>query len=236
MKTLSHTSFSKGGDNTMKQKHIPARCFFYLFGMLVLAMGLILNIKAGLGSSAIMSVAYTISEGAGVNLGDMTFVIYCLFIAAQMIINGKDRSWPDLLQLPLSLVFTRFMNLFKAVIPYEHGYLPTDLLVLLAGIVLTGIGAAMTVDMQLIPNSGDGIVNSIARRCGRELGFTKNIFDCGCVAVSLLVGAFFGDPLLGIGLGTVISMLGVGRVVAAFNHLCKPAITRAAGLEKVVRK
>ena len=117
------------------------------------------------------------------------------------------------------------MNLFKAVIPYEHGYLPTDLLVLLAGIVLTGIGAAMTVDMQLIPNSGDGIVNSIARRCGRELGFTKNIFDCGCVAVSLLVGAFFGDPLLG-----------VGRVVAAFNHLCKPAITRAAGLEKVVRK
>ena len=102
--------------------------------------------------------------------------------------------------------------------------------------MLTGIGAAMTVDMQLIPNSGDGIVNSIARRCGRELGFTKNIFDCGCVAVSLLVGAFFGDPLLGIGLGTVISMLGVGRVVAAFNHLCKPAITRAAGLEKVVRK
>ena len=39
-----------------------------------------------------------------------------------------------------------------------------------------------------------------------------------------------------IGIGTVISMLGVGRVVAAFNHLCKPAITRAAGLEKVVRK
>ena len=61
MKTLSHKSFSKDGDNTMKQKHIPVRCFFYLFGMLVLAMGLILNIKAGLGSSAIMSVAYTIN-------------------------------------------------------------------------------------------------------------------------------------------------------------------------------
>ena len=50
MKALSHKSFSKDGDNTMKQKHIPVRCFFYLFGMLVLAMGLILNIKAGLGS------------------------------------------------------------------------------------------------------------------------------------------------------------------------------------------
>lgn len=236
MQTLLYKLFSKGGINTMKQKNILARWFFYLFGMLVLALGLILNIKAGLGSSAIMSVAYTISEGAGLNLGDMTFVIYCLFIAAQMLINGKNRSWLDLLQLPLSLVFTRFMNLFKAAIPYEHGYLSTDLLVLLAGIVLTGIGAAMTVDMQLIPNPGDGIVNSIARRCGRKLGFTKNIFDCGCVAVSLLVGAFFGNPLLGIGLGTIISMIGVGRVVAIFNHLCKPAMTRAIGLGEAVCK
>ena len=214
----------------MKQKNILARWFFYLFGMLVLALGLILNIKAGLGSSAIMSVAYTISEGAGLNLGDMTFVIYCLFIAAQMLINGKNRSWLDLLQLPLSLVFTRFMNLFKAVIPYEHGYLPTDLLVLLAAIILTGIGAAMTVDMQLIPNPGDGIVNSLARRWHRELGFTKNVFDLGCVAISLLLGAFFGNPLLGIGLGTVLSMIGVGRAVSLFNHFCKQPLARAAGL------
>ena len=115
------------------------------------------------------------------NLGDMTFVIYCLFIAAQMIINDKDRSWLDLLQLPLSLVFTRFMNLFKAVIPTNTAIFHRSACVA-GGHCLTGIGAAMTVDMQLIPNSGDGIVNSIARRCGRELGFTK-IF---CTAVVLL--------------------------------------------------
>ena len=40
----------------MKQKHIPARCFFYLFGMLVLAIGLILNIKAGLLSNYVRSL------------------------------------------------------------------------------------------------------------------------------------------------------------------------------------
>ena len=110
------------------------------------------------------------------NLGDMTFVIYCLFIAAQMIINGKR---PQLAGSAAAAAESGVYAVYEFVQggnPYEHGYLPTDLLVLLAGIVLTGIGAAMTVDMQLIPNSGDGIVNSIARRCGRELGFTKNIF------------------------------------------------------------
>lgn len=109
----------------MKQKKLM-RLFFYLLGMLILALGLILNIEAGLGSSAIMSVAYTVSLGSGLNLGDMTFIIYCIFIAAQMVINGRNRSWLDLLQLPLSLVFTRFMNLFKAMIPYESGFLPTQ--------------------------------------------------------------------------------------------------------------
>ena len=224
------TFFGKRKVRRMKKKTTAARWFIYLVGMIVLALGLILNIEAGLGSSAIMSVAYTISQGTGLNLGNMTLVIYCLFIAAQMVINDKNRSWLDLLQLPLSLVFTRFMNLFKAAIPYKSGFLPTDLLMLAAGIVLTGIGAAMTVDMQLIPNPGDGIVGSIARRCGRELGFCKNCFDLGCVAASLLVGLCFGNALLGIGLGTVISMVGVGRVIAVFNHFCKAPLTKAAGL------
>ena len=217
----------------MKREKILMRWFFYLSGMLILALGLILNIEAGLGSSAIMSVAYTISLGSGLNLGDMTFVIYCIFIAAQMLINGRNRSWLDLLQLPLSLVFTRFMNLFKALIPYENGFLPTDFLMLLGGIVFTGIGAAMTVDMQLIPNPGDGIVNSIARKCHRELGFCKNCFDLGCVVFSCLIGFIYGNPLLGIGLGTVLSMIGVGRVIAIFNHFCKGFLVGIAGLDSL---
>lgn len=213
-----------------KQRPLVARWTIYLVGMLVLALGLILNIKAGLGSSAIMSMAYTVSEGAGLNLGNMTFVLYALFVAAQLVLNGKPRQWTVLLQLPLSLVFTRFMNLFKDVIPYRSGFLPTDLLVLLLAILLTGIGAAMTVDMRLIPNPGDGIVSSVAHRFGWELGFAKNCFDLGCVSVSLLLGLAFGNLLLGIGLGTVISMIGVGRVIAVFNKLCKPALLKAAGL------
>lgn len=73
----------------MKRKTVTMRWFYYLFGMLVLALGLILNIEAGLGSSAIMSVAYTVSLVSDLNLGDMTFIVYCLFLAAQMSSTGK---------------------------------------------------------------------------------------------------------------------------------------------------
>lgn len=36
------------------------------------------------------------------NLGDATFVLYALFVIAQLILRGKRRQWYDLLQLPLS--------------------------------------------------------------------------------------------------------------------------------------
>lgn len=130
----------------------------------------------------------------------------------------------------VSIVFTRFMALFQHGITYQSGFFATDLLVLALGILLTGIGAAMTVDMQLIPNPGDGIVSSLANRFGRELGLCKNCFDAFCVVCSLAIGLAFGNPLLGIALGMVLSMLGVGRVIYFFNRAAKAKLLQWAGL------
>lgn len=46
-----------------------------------------------------------------------------------------------------------------------------------------------------------------------------------------MLGLAFGDPLLGIGLGTILSMVGVGRSIAVFNGLCKPRLLAMAGLQ-----
>lgn len=208
-----------------------ARWGFYLLGMVLLAIGITLNSLTGLGASAIVSVPFTVSQGTGLNFGNLTLAVYVLFVIAEFFVMGKARSWLFLLQIPLSIVFTRIMNLIKAVLPYQSGHLPVDLGVLILAILFTGVGAAMTVDMALIPNPGDGIVSSIARRSGRELGLCKNLFDLGCLAVSLVLGACFGDLLTGVGLGTVISMVGVGRVIAVFNHWFRRPMQRLAGLE-----
>lgn len=210
---------------------LASRFGLYLLGMVLLALGLTLNTKTGLGASAIVSIPFTLSEGTGLDFGDLTLVEYCVLVAAQFVVKGKKRTWVDLLQLVVSLVFTRFLNIFKAAIPYESGFLPADIALLVVAIILTGVGAAMTVDMQLVPNPGDGIVHSLAQRFGKELGLCKNLFDVGCVATSLVLGLAFGDPLLGIGLGTILSMVGVGRSIAVFNGLCKPRLLAMAGLQ-----
>ena len=224
-------SISRWEARNVQKCNMVWRGAVYLAGMTLLALGITLTTLAGRGASAIVSVPYTISCWSGLSFANLTLVFYCLFVAAEFIIKGKQRRWLDALQVPVSIVFTRFMALFQHGIRYQSGYLPTDLAVLAGGVVFTGIGAAMAVDMMLIPNPGDGIVSSISMRSGKELGLCKNCFDLGCVATALLLGTCAGAPLMGIGLGTVLSMLGVGRVMAVFNRLACKLLKRLAGLD-----
>ena len=198
--------------------------------MFVLALGLTLNTKTGLGVSPIVSVAYCVSQILGLNFGDMTFVLYALFVAAQFAIRGKKSHLYDLLQFPLSLVFSRVLNLFDWCIPYDsaaHGFF-SNFLLLIVAILCTGIGVSMTVNMRLVPNPGDGIVAAVAEKMGRDQGFAKNIFDVGCVTVTCIIGLAARGEVIGIGVGTLAAMVGVGRSIALVNHFFKDRMCRAA--------
>lgn len=194
----------------------------------------LIHTKSGLGVSPIISVAYSISTIGNLNFGDTTFALYAIFVMIEMLLHTLTGRIPqtkgknslvltlgkDLLQLPLSLVFTRFMNLFSGWIPApSHGFI-SQLIVLILGIVCTGIGAAMSLNMRLIPNPGDGIVQTIADCIHKPVGFTKNCFDMVNICITISVGMLFAHKLIGVGIGTVIAVLGVGRVIALFNWLC----------------
>ena len=213
------------------------RWLLYTLGMLVLALGLTLNTKTGLGVSPIISVAFGVSEIWGLNFGDVTFLLYGLFVAGQIALR-RGRGWlADLLQLPLSLAFSRVLNVYSAVIPYrcEAHSLWENLLLLAAAMLLTGIGAAVTVNMRLVPNPGDGIVAAVAERLGRDQGFGKNLVDVCCVALTCVIGLTAAGRVVGVGLGTVAAMVCVGRVIALVNRLGRDWMCAAAGLTPAAR-
>lgn len=208
-----------------KQK--VSRFCVYVLGLFILAMGLILNTKANLGVSPIISVPYCISEIFNLNFGNLTFVVYCIFVLIQILIHfhlkDKEAMIMDLFQLPLSLCFTRVLNLFSAYIPSASTPIQSFVLLFIA-IILTGIGAAMSLSMQIIPNPGDGIVQAIARAIDKSVGFTKNMFDLFCVCITVCLGMLCTGGVVGIGIGTLIAVLGVGRVIALFHYIFKDKI------------
>ena len=100
-------------------------------------------------------------------------------------------------------------------------------------VVLTGVGAAMSLNMRIIPNPGDGIVQAIADCAGWQVGFTKNCFDLLNISFTIGVSLLFAGRPVGIGLGTVIAVIGVGRVIAVFNRLTQEKMLYLAGMTEV---
>lgn len=233
----------------MNKRRLLMRWVLYLAGMVILAIGLTLNTKTGLGVSAILSVSFAISEIWTLNFGNIALVVYVLFVVIQMVLHGlcpKTRAGRrlgtvlllDALQFPLSLGFTRVINLVSALVPvlseaYAGRFLGSfvgRVLFLLLAVVLTGIGAAMTLNMRIVPNPADGIVQTLAEATGKTVGFTKNWFDLLNVCINLILGFVFAGGIVGVGLGTVVAALGTGRVIALVNRICGSKMKTAAGV------
>ena len=199
------------------------RLFIYVVGIVVLALGLTLNTKTGLGCSPIVAVAYALAQIFNKNLGDVTFALYCVFVLIELFIllyrkKSKKELLMVVLQLPFSVVFTRFMNLYSNILPDLSGRnMFVRILFLLLAIVFTGVGAAMMLDVKLVANPADGIVASLAEAFGKETGLVKNLFDVSCIFIACLICLVFSHPLTGVGIGSVIAMLLTGRVISLFN-------------------
>ena len=91
--------------------------------------------------------------------------------------------------------------------------------VMLASVILVGIGAALSLDMRLVANPGDGLVQAVSDRTGIELGLAKNIVDITCVTLTCILSMVVSHSIIGVGPGTLIAMLGIGRVIALVNRL-----------------
>ena len=80
-------------------------------------------------------------------------------------------------------------------------------------------GAALSLDMRLIANPGDGLVQAVSDRTGIDLGLSKNIVDITCVTLTCILSMTVSHRILGVGIGTLIAMIGIGRVIAFVNRL-----------------
>ena len=110
------------------------------------------------------------------------------------------------------------LNMLSAWIPAAET-MPARIAVLLTSVVLVGTGAALTLDMRIIANPGDGLVQAVSDRTGIELGLTKNIVDITCVTITCILTMTAAHRIIGVGAGTLIAMLGIGRVIAMINKL-----------------
>ena len=81
----------------------------YVCGILFLSCGVVMNARTGLGVAPMSTVPYLMYIIEGLSLGTASFIVYCVFVVAQLLLV----RYPDvkiLLQIPVSLLFSVFID------------------------------------------------------------------------------------------------------------------------------
>ena len=182
----------------MAKRELTARYLFFIAGLFVNAFGISLIIKANLGSSPISSLPYTLSLNFPVTLGQFTLLLNAALIAGQIWLLKRDFRKEQFLQIPV-------------------GY-ASQILSLIAGCAILGLGVSMEVIANVVMLSGEAFVKAITLRTGKEFGITKIGFDTTLALLACAASLMIAGSIEGVREGTIIAALIVGLFARFFNR------------------
>lgn len=196
----------------------------YVVGMAILGLGLSLSTKFDLGTSAITALPFSISEIYNISFGNITLIYYLLYIIAQVVIHIVTKKYKmifiDIIQVIVSIIFTRYLDIVKNIIPsFADLNIFVRIIIYLVPVVLVGIGALLTIKTNYPQNPPDGFIKTMAEVTKKDAGLIKNIVDIAVVIITCIFSYIVCHKIIGVGIGTVIAMLLVGRVMHLFDKI-----------------
>ena len=195
------------------------RYLWFLAGVLINSFGVALITRAALGTSPISSLPYVLSFRFPVTLGQFTFAMNLFFSLGQVLLLRRDFQPIQLLQVAVNAVFSAFIDVSMGLLSWlEISSLPMAVLVLALGCAVLAFGISVEVAPRVLMVPGEGIVQAIAAVTGWRFGNVKVGFDAALVATALVLSLLFFHRLQGLGAGTILSALAVGRFVNLYNR------------------
>ena len=192
------------------------RFLLYLVGLNLIALAVVLNIRYDLGVAAFSSVMYAISEIYSISLGTASIICYLIFVVVQCILSRKI-TLQYLLEVPLSFAFGLLTDFYDWLIPAFSLALALRVIFFALTMFVTAMGVFLCVKTNLVLTPTDGIVKTIADVFLLPFSATKNVFDLSLVAISVLLCLVNHAPFYGIGVGTVLTAVFIGRIIKIYE-------------------
>jgi uncharacterized membrane protein YczE len=181
---------------------IPASLVVLLVGLYAFGTGEALIVQGGLGVSPWTVLAQGLSTILPVSIGVATFLVS----AVVLLLWIPLRERPGLGTIANALVIAVALQVGVALIPAPQAW-PAQLVLVLLGIAMIGLGSGLYLTTNLGPGPRDGWMTGIHLRTGWPVGRVR----LGIELVVLGVGWLLGGT---VGLGTVLFALLIGPAVA----------------------
>ena len=210
---------------------ILTRRLQYLFcaaGLILISFGVALTTKAGLGTSPISSIPYTLSLILpGLSMGTWLILFSIALVLIEIILlKGKmpAKSWISqlLISFPVGWLIDAAMWLLT---PFNPELYLVKVLAVILGCVIIALGAYLCVSASLLVLPGDGFVQVLAQVTGKSFGGVRVISDTTQILIAAVLCLIFLHALVGVREGTIIAAILVGSIVKIFARILP--ITRA---------
>ena len=209
------------------------RYIWFFIGVIINSFGVAFITKAALGTSPISSIPYVLDLHTHLSFGATTFIFNILMILAQIVILKKDYKKIQILQIVVNIVFSVFIDVSMSLLFWlEPVNIIEKVISLAAGCAILGIGISIEVAPGALMVPGEGLVSAIASKLpNMKFGTIKIMFDVSLMLMAAVLSLIISHGINGLGLGTVISALVVGKFVNIYNkHV--PLISRIAALRQ----
>lgn len=196
------------------------RYFYFLLGLFINSFGIAFITKSALGTSQISSIPYVFSlYFTNLSFGTTTFIFNMIYILLQIMILRKNFRPFQFLQIIANIIFSMFVDLGMFMMNwFQPETFVIRFMSLIIGCIILALGISIEVAPDVIMVPGEGIVKAISDVTHKEFGLIKVYFDVTLIVIASLCSFVFFHSLQGVGLGTIISAITVGKFVSMINR------------------
>ena len=203
------------------------RCVLLGVSLAVMACGVAVSIKAGLGTSPISSLPYVISRVTPLTVGTATIAMHVALILLQIVLLRRQFQPVQLLQLPVALLFGVLCDGAVWVLQDAAASSYMGQLALCAsGILLVGVGVSLEVAADVIVLAGEGVVLAVCKVSRIRFPVAKVGFDVSLVLIASVLSLAALGTLVGVREGTAAAAVCVGLVAKQAGRLLQKPLDR----------
>lgn len=201
---------------------LSKKYILFLIGLFIASMGVAFSTKAGLGTSPVASVPYSVSLlSTLLSFGGWLNLLSVIQILTQIaVMKGRCNYAEIAVQTVLAFVYGYLTNfscwLLRGL--SVSGYLMQFLFMILGCIILAlGIWIQLKGGVAMLP--GEAMNRAISKASGIRYENVKIFFDVFYIAVSALLCIVFLGELKGVREGSIIAALLIGNIIKFYNHI-----------------
>ena len=204
------------------------RYIFLLAGLFVNGLGVSFITKAGLGTSPITSIPYTLSIGFTPTVGMFTLVFNIFLIILQVILLRRNFQLQNLLQLPIIALFSFFIDLTMSLLGFmQPETYAMKVVSLIVGCLILGFGVFMEMVANVAMLPGEATVRAVSDVFSTDFGKTKIAFDSSMTVIAAILSFIMFRHLDGVREGTIVAAILVGFIARLFKKYI-------GGIEKIL--